>query len=212
MDLQAALNEASPPVAGVARRRFTAEEYRSLADAGILGEDDRVELVGGEIVELAAMGARHAMCVTRADRQVQRTLGDAAVVRVQLPLALGERDEPEPDLAVVRPRSDDYGLGHPGPSDVLLLIEVADTSAAYDREIKVPLYAREGVPESWLFDLNGERIERHTEPGPQGYRLTARAGRGESLPSAVLPELVFDADSLLGPPRKQGAASAGDGS
>jgi Uma2 family endonuclease len=186
----------------VGRRRFTVDEYHRLAECGVLGEDDRVELIGGEIVRMAAMGARHAACVTGLTELLVPRLAGVAVVRVQLPVAIPEHDEPEPDIALARPRPDRYAAAHPQPRDILLVIEVADTSLSYDREVKLPVYARAGVPESWLFDLAGRGIERHTEPVPEGYRRVARAGRGERLASTVLPDLRFDADELLGPPAR----------
>jgi Uma2 family endonuclease len=178
------------------RRRFTVEEYHRMAEAGILREDDRVELIGGEIVEMSPIGGRHAACVREINHLLGRQLGDELRVDVQSPVRLSEDEEPQPDLAVIRTRA--YAGSLPIPEDVLLLIEVADTSLAYDRNVKLPLYARFRIPEVWLVDLNGGIIERHTEPSEAGYRLLRRAGRGESLESAVLPVLVIPVDAALG--------------
>ena len=178
------------------RRRFTVDEYHRMAEAGILHEDDRVELIGGEIVEISPIGGRHAACVREINHLLNRQLGDELRVDVQSPVRLSEDEEPQPDLAVIRTR--DYAGALPIPEDVLLLIEVADTSLAYDRNVKLPLYARFGMPEVWLVDLNGGIIERHTEPSEEDYSLVRRAGRGGSLESAVLPALVIPVDAVLG--------------
>ena len=178
------------------RRRFTVHDYHRMAEAGILHEDDRVELIGGEIVEMSPIGGKHATCVREINHLLGRQLGDELRVDVQSPVRLDEQEEPQPDLTVIRTR--DYGRSLPTPGDVLLLIEVADTSLAYDREVKLPLYARSGIAEVWLVDLNGGIIERHTEPSENGYRLVRRAGRGETLESAALPALTLPVDAALG--------------
>ena len=180
----------------VTRRRFTVHEYHRMAEAGILHEDDRIELIEGELVEMAAIGSRHFTCVNTLNRLLMRSLGDEYIVSVQNPVRLGERNEPEPDLAVIRAR--DYRESLPGPEDVLFLIEVSDTTLSYDRNVKLPLYARSGIPEVWIVDLVGELIERHTGPSGEIYRHLERARRGETLASAAIPELVFDTSAILG--------------
>lgn len=178
------------------RRRFTVDEYHRMAEAGILHEDDRVELVGGEIVEMSPIGGRHAACVREVNYLLGRQLGEELRVDVQSPVRLDEQEEPQPDLAVIRTKQ--YGRSLPTPEDVLLLIEVADTSLAYDREVKLPLYALSGIAEVWLVDLNGGTIERHTEPSESGYRLVRRAGREDTLESAALPALAIPVGAVLG--------------
>ena len=182
--------------AQVTRRRFTVHEYHRMAEAGILHEDDRVELIEGEIVEMNPIGSRHATCVRTLNRLLNRQVGDDLLVDVQNPVRLDENGEPQPDLAVIRTR--DYRESLPKPEDVLLLIEVSDTTLAYERGIKLPLYARKGVREAWIVDLNAGAVERNTEPSGDGYRLTARAGRGEALASAAVPEVVITVDAVLG--------------
>jgi len=167
-----------------------------MAEVGILHEDDRVELIVGEIVEMSPIGGRHAACVREINRLLGRQVGDELRVDVQSPVRLNEQEEPQPDLAVIRTR--DYGSSLPTPEDVLLLIEVADTSLAYDRDVKLPLYARSGIAEVWLVNLNGGVVERHTEPSENGYRLVRRTGRGETLESAALPTLTLPVDAVLG--------------
>lgn len=180
----------------VTRRRFTAREYHRMAEAGILHEDDRVELIEGVLIEMAAIGTRHFVCVNGLNRFLVQSVGDEAIVSVQNPVRLDEYGEPMPDLAVIRTR--DYRESLPTPEDVLLLIEVSDTTLAYDRGVKLPLYARKGIREAWIIDLKAGAVERHTEPSPDGYRLTARAGRGETLASVALPEVVIAVDAALG--------------
>jgi Uma2 family endonuclease len=182
----------------VTRRRFTVHEYHRMAEAGILHEDDRVELMGGEITEMNPIGGRHAKCVTELVRVLAPLVGEGARVSPQNPVKLDENWEPQPDVAVLR-AGERYEAGElPEPEDVLLLIEVADTSLAYDRYVKLPLYARVGIAEVWLVDLNAHVIERHTEPAPDGYRLVRRAGRGDTLASEILPDLVVPVDAALG--------------
>lgn len=184
------------------RHRFTAEEYRKMGEAGIFSEDDRVELIDGEVVEMAPIGWRHALCVTRLTTLLagfaseQSLLGRCYGVSVQNPIALRRHEEPQPDLALVEgPPSGRL----PGPAEVALVVEVADTSLAYDRERKLPLYAEAGIPEAWLMDLNANAIEVYSEPGPKGYGRIAhirREGRGVSV---TLPNLAFDASEGLPP-------------
>ncbi len=180
------------------RKQFTLDEYHRLAEAGILTEDDNVELINGQIVQTAAMGKRHAGCVAYLDELLHTAAPSQAMVRVQLPVAIPKYDEPEPDVVMIRRRDDYYRGGHPIPDDVLLLIEVANTSLAFERDIKFPIYAKALIPEAWLIDLTGEVIERHTDPSPGGYRLVTRAWRGESIESLALPGLALRADEVLG--------------
>src|SRR5215213_8380383 len=176
----------------VTRRRFTVHDYHRMGEAGILHEDDRVELIEGEIVEMAAIGTRHFSCVNGLTRLLVRSVDDEAIVSVQNPVRLNERTEPQPDFTVIRPR--DYRLSLPGPEDVLLLIEVSDTTLTYDRGVKLPLYARAGIREVWIVDLSGEVIERHTDPSGYSYRHTERVPRGERIESSTLPDLALTAE------------------
>jgi len=129
-------------------------------------------------------------------RSLGRSLGDELLLDVQNPVRLNGGLEPQPDLAVVRAR--DYGGSLPGPEDILLLIEVSDTTLNYDRNVKLPLYARAGIAESWIVDLPNEAIERHNDPSEDGYRRMERVGRGRSLSSEALPNLTLRADAVLG--------------
>ena len=177
------------------RWRFTVHDYHRMGEAGILHEDDRVELIEGELVEMAAIGTRHFSCVNRLNRLLVVSVGDEAIVSVQNPVRLNEYTEPQPDLTVIRPR--DYRVSLPEPEDVLLLIEVSDTTLAYDRGIKLSLYARAGIEEVWIVNLPAETIERYTDPSGDGYQRTERAQRSKTIESVTLPELSFRVDEVL---------------
>lgn len=180
------------------RRRFTADEYHRMAEAGVLLADDRVELVDGEIVEMTPIGSHHAACVDRLNVLLQRSLAGHGIVRVQGPVRLDAHSEPQPDLSVLRSRADFYASAHPSPVDVILVVEVADASLRYDREIKVRLYARAGIRETWLVDLQNERVAVFTDPTPQGYRASRQIRRGDRLTSQALPAASFLVDEMLG--------------
>ncbi|MBA2442426.1 MAG: Uma2 family endonuclease [Rubrobacter sp.] len=184
--------------ARVGKRLFTADEYHRMAEAGILDEDDRVELIEGEVLEMSPVGSRHAACVNRFNSLFNRQVTDKAIVGVQNPVRLDEHSEPEPDLALLRPREDFYSGDHPAPGDVLLLVEVAETSAEYDSAVKLPLYARAGIPEVWLVNLPDESIELHHRAASGEYRETLRAKRGERLASKTVPELEVAVGDVLG--------------
>jgi Uma2 family endonuclease len=179
------------------RRRFTVEEYRRLGEVGILHEDDRVELIDGEIVEMTPIGERHALAVIYLNNALARGLEGRALVSPQNPLRLGPHSEPQPDLVLLRPAVDRL----PAAPDALLVIEVADTSLAYDRDTKLPRYARAGIPEAWIVDLEGQAVEVHRAPGPTGYRDVQRLGRGASVSPAAFPDLRLAVDDILGPAR-----------
>jgi Uma2 family endonuclease len=180
----------------VKRRRFTVHDYHRMGEAGILHEDDRVELIEGELIEMTAIGTRHFSCVNRLNRLLVMSVGDEAIVSVQNPVRLNEYNEPQPDLAVIRPR--DYRESLPLPEDVLLLIEVSDTTLAYDRGVKLPLYAQAGIREVWIVNLPGETIERYTDPLEEGYRRADRLRRGQTLEPIPLPGLTPSVDEILG--------------
>ncbi len=182
----------------VLRRRFTADEYHRMAQVGILGEDDRLELLEGEIVEMAPIGSRHQATVDRINRLFSGRAADAAVVRVQGPVRLAGDSEPQPDILLLRSRADFYATAHPGPEDVLLLVEVSDSSIEYDREVKLPLYARHGIPEVWIVDLDKEVIEVYTDPTAKGYRGVSQLARGQTLSPQHISLLELAVDEVLG--------------
>ena len=176
--------------------RFTVEDYHRLAEAGILGEDDRVELIEGDLVMSSPISSRHAACVKRLNALFSTALQGRAIVGVQDPLRLGEHSEPEPDLMLLRPREDFYRDAHPGPEDVYLVIEVSETSLAYDREVKLPLYARFGVPEVWLVNLVEDRLEVYRTPHGGSYTHKAVYTQGRVAPQAF-PDLGLAVAAIL---------------
>lgn len=180
------------------RYRFTTAEYDRLGQAGVLGEDDRVELIEGEILEMSPIGRIHASRVDRLNRVFNRGVGDAAIIRIQNPIVLGDHSEPEPDLALLRPRADFYAEQHPTEEDVLLVIEVADSSVEYDRQIKAPLYARNGIPEFWLLDLGRDHLVVYRDPTGDGYATTRVVRRGEAISPLAFPHLVIPVADILG--------------
>src|SRR5262245_16793442 len=154
----------------ISRRRFTVDDYHRMGEVGILSPTDRVELIDGEIVTKMAIGPRHGACVDRATRALVTTVDTSAIVRVQGSIRLDLFNEPEPDIVLLRPRADFYASAHPGPEDILLVAEVAESSIDFDRSIKMRLYARAGVPEYWLVDLNEDVVRVHSEPLNGIYR------------------------------------------
>ncbi len=180
------------------RHRFTRDEYHRMGRSGILTPDARVELIDGDIVEMSPIGRRHNSRVDWCNDTLIRKLGGAAIVRVQGSIVLDDNGEPEPDLVVLRRRADFYADADATPADVLLIIEVADSSEAYDRRTKAPLYARHGIPELWIVDLPRDRITRYVDPTPGGYATTQVFRRGESLSPLAFPALIIDAGDLLG--------------
>jgi len=182
----------------ITKRKFTVDEFHRMLQAGILREDDRVELIQGEIVEMTPVGSRHAACVKRLNRLLSRGVGDAAIVSIQDPVRLGPDSEPQPDIALLRPRPDFYADRHPAAGDVLLIVEVADTSAAYDRDTKLPLYARAGIPEVWLVDLAANQLEVYRRPSPQGYGEKEVYRPGMRVSPEALPALSLSVAEILG--------------
>jgi Uma2 family endonuclease len=182
----------------LARRWFKASEYNRMAEAGILTEDDRVELIEGVIVEMSPIGSRHAACVNRLNMLLSSQAGQDSIVSVQNPIVVDDYSEPEPDVAVLRMRHDYYAQELPTASDVLLVIEVADTSVEIDRSVKIPLYARAGIPFAILVDLPKGLIEIYSDPASGQYQSRQIFRRGESFQMKVLPQLSLSADAILG--------------
>ena len=179
------------------KKRFTADEYHRMAQVGILGERDRVELIDGEIVVMTPIGHRHNACVAHATRALVRAAGDDAIVQPQGSVRLDLFYEPEPDLVLLRPRADFYSTRPRSPGDVLLVIEIADSSLEYDRDVKAPVYAAAGIPEYWLADLNANVVWCYSSPGEGTYRTVDERHRGESIAPHLLPACAIAVDVLL---------------
>lgn len=169
-----------------------------MLDAGILSEDDRVELLEGEVIAMSPIGSRHAACVNRLNALLSAHVGSAAVVSVQNLIVLDDYSEPQPDLALLQPRTDFYADSHPTPDDVLLLIEVADSSLAFDREEKLPIYAQAGIREVWIVDLVHQQIVVYAEPMAGKYLIKQQYAHGSTVVSTVLPAMRLAADTILG--------------
>jgi len=182
----------------VIKRRFTVDDYHRMAQTGILLPDDRVELIDGEVVAMSPIGSRHSACIDRATRALVILLMDRAIVRVQSSVRLNRYNEPEPDLVLLRPQADFYASRIPGPADIFLIIEVAESSVDYDREVKAPLYAGAGVPEYWLADLNTRQLVGYSDPADGAYRTLRHHSPGESLAPVLLPECPIAVAELLG--------------
>lgn len=182
---------------GPTRRRFTVAEYYAMAEVGILGENDRIELLDGDLIVKPPIGVWHASSVHRFTNILPPLLQRRAIVSVQNPTRLNDNSEPQPDIMLLRWRDDFYGRGHPGPADVLLLIEVSDTSVDYDRSAKLSAYARAGIPEVWIATRQDNRIEAYTEPKEGEYSNVRYAGLGESIAPQAFPEVILEVSNLI---------------
>ncbi len=180
------------------RRRFTVEEYYKMAEVGILSEDDRVELIDGEIVAMTPIGVRHAFCVNKLTAFFHRLLPDDVIIQVQNPIRLHRHAEVQPDVTVVRQRDYVRLQQHPGPEDVLLAVEVSDTTLSWDRRVKLPLYAQAGIPEVWIINLQQERIEVHSQPEGGAYKTVRRLRRGQSVAVPGSAEAKLKVEDVLG--------------
>jgi len=160
-----------------------------MAEAGVFAPEARLELIEGEIVEMAPIGSRHAGAVKTLIRLLVQRAGDRAIVSAQDPVVVSDDSVPQPDLALLKPRNDDYSGAHPRAADVLLAIEVADTTIAFDIGTKLPLYARCGIPEVWIVDLNERTIRVYREPSARGYQTSFTVTQGESVQSVALPQV-----------------------
>jgi Uma2 family endonuclease len=179
-------------------RRFSIDEYHLMAKAGVFAPEERVELLEGEVTAMSPIGEVHAGRTNRANRLFQRRLGDDAVVAVQNPVRLGDGSESQPDVAVLHLRADLYESYIPAVADVLLVLELADTTLRLDLEFKAALYARHGIPEYWVEDIPGDRIVVHRDPTPEGYRTVRSLGRGERLSPLAFPAVQLRVEELLG--------------
>jgi Uma2 family endonuclease len=184
---------------------FKADEYHRMYEAGILSEDDRVELIYGEIIKMSPIGKNHVSCVNRLNAILNRRIGQFAIISVQNPIHLEEYSEPQPDIALLKPRADFYSGALPTAGDVLLIIEVADTSADYDCNVKLPLYAAAGIAETWIVNIPEDRVEVYWQPAGGAYtkvRFASTkvrfASRGETIFPESFPDLRLTADDILG--------------
>lgn len=176
------------------KRRFTVAEYHQVATL-LFTPTERTELIEGEIVNMSPISPAHAEAVRRLNKYLAARLAERAVVDVQNPITLGNRSEPQPDVVVLKPRS--YHRAHPTPADVLLVVEVSDSTLSYDREVKAPLYARAGITEMWLVDVANKQVEVYRQPKPKGYLEHTTLQIGETLHSLAFPDVSFTVSELL---------------
>ncbi|MEH2304738.1 Uma2 family endonuclease [Nostoc sp.] len=180
------------------RRKFTVEQYHKMLESGILTEDDRVELIRGEIIEMSPIGTKHAACVNRLINLLVELLGKRVIVAAQNPVALNDNSQPQPDVALLKPRDDFYATAHPQPQDIFLLIEVADSTIEYDREEKIPLYAEANIIEVWLVDINEQVVEVYQQPSAARYQFMQKLTSDESLSIPGFPDVNISVDEIFG--------------
>lgn len=181
------------------KKLFTVREYHRLAEAGILGPEDRTELIDGEIIQMSPIGHRHAMCVSRANNLFNVGLNGKAIVNVQNPLVLNDYSEPQPDLVLLKYRQDFYKSAEKvSPEDSLLVLEVSDTTLRYDVRTKLPRYALAGVPEVWIENINNDEILVYRTPAGETYSTFLTLRRAASIFVEAFPEIVFKVDDFLG--------------
>ena len=175
--------------------RWSVEEYHQMARSGLLGETDRVELIEGELIDMAPIGSKHAFRVDSIARALQRSAGTSFLIRVQNPVLLSEHSEPQPDIAVVKDKN--YAESHPEAEDVLLIVEVSDTTLAYDRDVKLSLYARHGIPEVWLLDVNAGELTVYREPTEGQYRMIRKPTVTEAVSPVFVPGVTIALAQVL---------------
>ena len=181
----------------IPRHRITVDEYYRMAEVGILPPDARVELIEGEIIDMAPIGSGHGGTVAQVAQLLQDAARGRAQVFVQSEIRLSDISEPQPDFALVRPRADFYKKKHPGPLDTFLIIEVSESTLRYDREVKAPLYARHGVPEYWVIDLKGRQVRFFRSPDSGQYADVSSTGTPGVVAPVALPEVKIDLTQVL---------------
>ena len=180
------------------RRLFTVKEYHLMSETGILSETDCVELIEGEIIQMAAIGTRHATAVRRLNRLFHRLAEDTVIVGVQNPVQVSECTEPQPDVVLLQFRDDDYETAHPVPSEVLLLVEVADSTVDNDRDVKIPIYARSLIQEVWLVNLVENCLEVYRQPTLNGYSLILKLYAGQEVAPIAFADFTVSVDWIFG--------------
>lgn len=168
-----------------------------MGETSVLDPEARIELIEGELIDMPPIGPQHASRVNRLIRIFSEAAGDLAIVSAQNPILLGDLSAPQPDLALLRWRDDFYEKAHPGPEDILVLVEVSDSTLSHDRNRKLPLYARFGVPEVWIADIAGRSLEVHRAPNDGGYRVRFQVPDLSSIGIAAWPNVKLDLRSLF---------------
>jgi Uma2 family endonuclease len=181
----------------LAKYWITVNEYERMGEAGIFHSDARLELLEGGIYEMSPIGSNHAACVDFLATMLTQLAQRNFIVRVQNPIRLDDFSEPQPDIALLRWRDDFYRHAHPTPADVLLVIEVADSTVESDRLYKMPLYAKAGIREAWLVNLPETRIEIYAEPAEGLYHFSRNFTRGEAAQSHTIADLNINTASVF---------------
>ena len=176
---------------------LTTQQYHLMHEAGVFPQGDRLELINGEIKTMSPIGRKHVACIIRLVKLFEKKLGDRFMISAQNSVRLNNHSEPQPDIAILKWRDDFYIEALPTPDDILLIIEVADSTIAYDREIKAPLYAAAGIPEMWLFDVNKKAIEGYSQPSANGYKLIRRYDESDTLSMLAFPDVTFNWNELF---------------
>ncbi len=176
---------------------FTPEQYQLMYKSGVFAQSDRLELINGEITQMSPIGRKHVACIIRLTKLMEKKLGDRTMISAQNSILLPDNSQPQPDLAILKYRDDFYENGLPTPEDILLIIEVADSSIDYDRDVKAPLYAAAGIPEMWLFDVNQKLITGYSHPSPSGYKRIQHYEAGDALSMTAFADVTFKWDELF---------------
>ncbi len=179
------------------KRRFTSAEYHRMIEAGVFADNDRVELIEGEVLQMAAKSLRHVAGVRRVNKVLSKLLGDAVFIFTQDPIQIGSLSEPEPDVVVAVPSATDYEDHHPTPPEILLIVEVAETSVQVDRQRKLPLYAQAGIRQYCILNLRGGELEDYRDPAPEGYRSKQTYTLKQSFNLVAFPKVKIKVAELI---------------
>lgn len=182
----------------LARRRFTAAEFLRLVEIGVLAEGDRVELIQGDLIEMSPIYITHISTLNRLVWLLSNALGKQVILSVQNPVQLSEDNLPQPDVAIFRFQEEFYSEQHAKPEDILLIIEVADSSLRYDQRVKSKLYGTAGIADYWIVNLPERQIEVYREPRPNGYRTVTTYAPGETLSPLAFPDVVLQVEQIMG--------------
>ncbi|MCD9188849.1 MAG: Uma2 family endonuclease [Pyrinomonadaceae bacterium] len=182
----------------IKRFQFTVDDFNAMTEQGMFRPTDRLELIEGEIIEISPIGRLHARCVDLLNHFLNKYTAENVIIRAQSPIILDDLSEPQPDISILRFQADFYKQSHPKAADILLIIEVSDSTVEYDRTLKFPKYASAKIPEAWLINLEAERIEVHSNPKENIYGMVKIYQRGEEVLSETMPELKLKADDILG--------------
>ncbi|WP_299413312.1 Uma2 family endonuclease [Acaryochloris sp. IP29b_bin.148] len=182
----------------ILRKKFTVGQYHQMIESGILTDRDHVELIQGEIIEMSPVGRHHAACVDRLNELLVLKLFRKALIRVQSPILLSDNSEPQPDISILQRREDFYNAEHPTPADIFALVEVSDSTIEFDRDVKVPIYAREQIAEVWLVNLNNTQIECYRQPTANSYQQWQVFNLGEKFNFQAFPDVPIQVSQVFG--------------